>query len=413
MEQQIYLIGLNYRTAGVEVRERFALTDHCSKDTWAIPLRPSGENDSAETTLDEALILSTCNRVEILAVGQGDVPGLILEAWASAKNRKAVELAPYVYIHKGREAIAHLFTVASSLDSMVLGEPQILGQLKGAYRKATLAGTTKTIINRLLHKSFSVAKRVRTETGIAASAVSISYAAVELAKRVRTETGIAEGCKQAGCALLGGETAEMPDMYADGEYDLAGFCVGMADNAKIVDGSGIRVGDVLIGLASSGIHSNGYSLVRKILDKSGLGPDDTMPGSDRTVKDVLLEPTYIYSDVVRNLMRDLPVKGMVHITGGGFYDNIPRVLPNSVTADIKFASWDVQPVFHWLREEGGLTWPEMLQIFNCGIGYVFIVPSEVAEEAMGRLEAMHKGAWVIGTIGRRQDKDEEQVKILF
>ena len=134
-------------------------------------------------------------------------------------------------------------------------------------------------------------------------------------------------------------------MYADGEYDLAGFCVGMADNAKIVDGSGIRVGDVLIGLASSGIHSNGYSLVRKILDKSGLGPDDTMPGSDRTVKDVLLEPTYIYSDVVRNLMRDLPVKGMVHITGGGFYDNIPRVLPNSVTADIKFASWDVQPVF--------------------------------------------------------------------
>uniref|UniRef100_UPI002432905A AIR synthase-related protein n=1 Tax=Bilophila wadsworthia TaxID=35833 RepID=UPI002432905A len=178
-------------------------------------------------------------------------------------------------------------------------------------------------------------------------------------------------------------------------------------------GSALRGGDVLIGLAASGIHSNGYSLVRKILDKSGLGPDDTMPGSDRTVKDVLLEPTYIYSDVVRNLMRDLPVKGMVHITGGGFYDNIPRVLPNSVTADIKFASWDVQPVFHWLREEGGLTWPEMLQIFNCGIGYVFIVPSEVAEEAMGRLEAMHKGAWVIGTIGRRQDKDEEQVKILF
>ena len=236
---------------------------------------------------------------------------------------------------------------------------------------------------------------------------------LDVDKTTQVIAGIAEGCKQAGCALLGGETAEMPDMYADGEYDLAGFCVGMADNAKIVDGSGIRVGDVLIGLASSGIHSNGYSLVRKILDKSGLGPDDIMPGSERTVKDVLLEPTYIYSDVVRNLMRDLPVKGMVHITGGGFYDNIPRVLPNSVTADIKFASWDVQPVFHWLREEGGLTWPEMLQIFNCGIGYIFIVPSEVAEEAMGRLEAMHKGAWVIGTIGRRQDKDEEQVKILF
>lgn len=183
MEQNIYLIGLNYRTAGVEVRERFALADHCSQETWAIPLRPSGDSN-AEATLDEALILSTCNRVEILAVGQGDVPKLVLEAWAAAKHRKVVELTPYVYIHKGREAIAHLFTVASSLDSMVLGEPQILGQLKGAYRKATLVGTTKTIINRLLHKSFSVAKRVRTETGIAASAVSISYAAVELAKRI-------------------------------------------------------------------------------------------------------------------------------------------------------------------------------------------------------------------------------------
>ena len=180
MEQHIYLIGLNYRTAGVEVRERFALTDHCSQETWAIPL--TSGNDKA--TLDEALILSTCNRVEILAVGQGDVPGLVLEDWAKAKGHDVSELKPYVYIHTGREAIRHLFTVASSLDSMVLGEPQILGQLKGAYRKATLAGTTKTIINRLLHKSFSVAKRVRTETGIAASAVSISYAAVELAKRI-------------------------------------------------------------------------------------------------------------------------------------------------------------------------------------------------------------------------------------
>ena len=224
--------------------------------------------------------------------------------------------------------------------------------------------------------------------------------------------GIADGCKQAGCALLGGETAEMPDMYGDGEYDIAGFCVGIADNSKIVDGSGIRVGDVLIGLASSGVHSNGFSLVRKLLEKSGLGPDDIMPGTERTVRDVLLEPTYIYSDVVRSIMRDLPVKGMVHITGGGFYDNIPRVLPNSVVAEIKFDSWNVQPVFHWLREQGGLTWPEMLQIFNCGIGDIFIVPSEAAEETMNRLEAMHKGAWVIGSIVRRQD-DEEQVRMVF
>ncbi len=235
---------------------------------------------------------------------------------------------------------------------------------------------------------------------------------LDVDRTTQVVAGIADGCKQAGCALLGGETAEMPDMYGNGEYDIAGFCVGIADNSKIVDGSGIRVGDVLIGLASSGVHSNGFSLVRKLLEKSGLGPDDILPGSGRTVRDVLLEPTYIYADVVRNIMRDLPVKGMVHVTGGGFYDNIPRVLPNSVVAEIKFDSWNIQPVFHWLREQGGLTWPEMLQIFNCGIGYIFIVPSEIAEETMNRLEAMHKGAWIIGSIARRQD-EEEQVRMIF
>ncbi len=235
---------------------------------------------------------------------------------------------------------------------------------------------------------------------------------LDVDRAAQVVTGVAEGCKQASCALLGGETAEMPDMYAPGEYDIAGFCVGIADNSRLVDGSGTRVGDVLIGLASSGVHSNGFSLVRKILDKSGLGPDDILPGSEKTVRDVLLEPTYIYADVVRNIMRDLPVKGMVHITGGGFYDNIPRVLPNSVVAEIRFNSWKIQPVFHWLREQGCLTWPEMLQIFNCGIGYVFIVPNELAEETLDRLEAMHRCAWVIGSIVRRQD-DEEQVRIVF
>ena len=236
---------------------------------------------------------------------------------------------------------------------------------------------------------------------------------LDVDRATQVVAGVAEGCKQAGCALLGGETAEMPDMYGDGEYDLAGFCVGLADNAKLVDGSSIRVGDVLIGLASSGIHSNGYSLVRKILAQSGLGPDDELPGTKRSVRDVLLEPTLIYADVVRNLMRDLPIKGMVHITGGGFYDNIPRVLPNSVVARVQFSSWNVQPVFHWLKEQGRLTWPEMLQIFNCGIGYLLIVPGEVSDEVMSRLEAMHEGAWVIGSIDRRQDKDEEQVRVVF
>lgn len=236
---------------------------------------------------------------------------------------------------------------------------------------------------------------------------------LDIDKATQVVAGVAEGCKQAGCALLGGETAEMPDMYGAGEYDLAGFCVGIADNAKLVDGSSIRVGDVLVGLASSGIHSNGYSLVRKILAQSGLHPDDELPRTGRAVRDVLLEPTLIYSEVVRHLMRDLPIRGMVHITGGGFYDNIPRMLPNSVVAEIRFSSWPVPPVFQWLQKQGGLSWPEMLQIFNCGIGYIVILPEERAEELMGRLDAMNTGAWIIGKIERRQNKDEEQVRMLF
>ena len=224
---------------------------------------------------------------------------------------------------------------------------------------------------------------------------------------------VADGCKQAGCALLGGETAEMPDMYAPGDYDLAGFCVGIVDNSKIVDGSSISVGDVIIGLGSTGVHSNGYSLVRKLLEKSGLKGDDPFPGADgATVRDVLLAPTKIYVDMVRQLMRDLPVKGMVHITGGGFFDNIPRILPRSVTAEIRFGSWKVLPVFEWLRTQGELSWDEMLQIFNCGIGYVLIVGHDVAVEMMSRLNAQNADAWEIGRIERRTD-DEEQVRIVY
>jgi len=209
MNQHIYLIGLNHRTASVDVRENFALTDFCSKETWAIPVREDGCGPDAEgpgeaCRPNEALILSTCNRVEILAVGAGDIPGSVLAAWAAARHRTVAELEPYVYVYEGTEAIRHLFSVASSLDSMVLGEPQILGQLKDAYRKARLAGASKTIVNRLLHKSFSVAKRVRTETGVASSAVSISYAAVELAKRIFADMG------QYRAMLIGaGEMAEL------------------------------------------------------------------------------------------------------------------------------------------------------------------------------------------------------------
>ncbi len=225
-------------------------------------------------------------------------------------------------------------------------------------------------------------------------------------------SGVAEGCRQAGCALLGGETAEMPGMYVDGEYDLAGFCVGIVDNAKLVDGSTIRVGDHLVGIASSGLHSNGYSLVRKVLEQSGLGADDPFPGADcATVRDVLLTPTVIYVDTVRQLLRDIDVRGMAHITGGGFYDNIPRVLPSQVEARIHFGSWDMPPVFTWLHEAGGLSWPEILQIFNAGIGYVLILPQDNVEEAISRIRAgkLGLGAWDIGTIARRTGNGEQIV----
>ncbi len=225
--------------------------------------------------------------------------------------------------------------------------------------------------------------------------------------------GIADGCRQAGCALLGGETAEMPDMYQDGDFDLAGFSVGLVDSPKIVDGSGISVGDVMIGLASSGVHSNGFSLVRKLFAESGAKADDIMPGTERSFKDILLEPTIIYVDLLKSLMRDLRIKGMVHITGGGFYDNIPRVLPNPVQAKINFGSWKIPPVFNWLKEQGQLDWPAMLQIFNCGIGFVLLVDKHTADEIMVRLDAMNEPAWVIGQIEHRGQEEAEQVEVVF
>jgi len=226
-------------------------------------------------------------------------------------------------------------------------------------------------------------------------------------------SGVVEGCKQAKCALLGGETAEMPGFYPDGEYDLSGFCVGMVDYERIVDGSQIANGDVLIGLASSGPHSNGYSLIRKIYDASGLRPEDTLPGDDTvTMADALLAPTRIYVQPVLNLLRDLPIRGMAHITGGGFYDNLPRVLPRTVTAHIRFGSWPVTPVFLWLKNQGQLSWPEMLQIFNTGIGYVLIVKRDAAEDTMNRLAGMDVPGYVIGEIKPRVE-DQEQVQVHF
>lgn len=235
---------------------------------------------------------------------------------------------------------------------------------------------------------------------------------LDVDKATQVIYGISEGCKQARCALLGGETAELPGMYTEGEYDLAGFCVGIVDQSKIIDGSSINVGDTIIGLASSGIHSNGYSLVRQIVNQCAIKPDDIVPGSEDTFKQVLLKPTLIYSDIICTLIQDVSIKGMVHITGGGFYDNISRVLPQSVVANIQFNSWDIPPIFYWLQEQGALSWSEMLQIFNCGIGYILIIPNDSVARAMNILKSMEASAWIIGSIVK-QNADDEQVIITY
>ena len=212
--------------------------------------------------------------------------------------------------------------------------------------------------------------------------------------------GIARGCELAGCALIGGETAEMPGMYAEGEYDLAGFAVGVVEKGAIVDGRGIVPGDAVIGLASSGAHSNGYSLVRKILARAR--PDFKADFHGRSLGSVLLEPTRIYVKPMLALMRQLPVKGMAHITGGGLVENVPRVLPETVKAAILRSSWPMPPLFEWLQREGGVADAEMQRVFNCGIGMAAVVAAEHAEAALRALSGAGEEAYRIGRIEPRK-----------
>ncbi len=224
------------------------------------------------------------------------------------------------------------------------------------------------------------------------------FACGKLDVAVATEVikGIARGCELAGCALIGGETAEMPGMYPDGEYDLAGFAVGVAEKSRLIDGRSIAAGDAVLGLASSGAHSNGYSLVRKILARSA--PDFAADFHGRPFADVLLEPTRIYVKPLLALMRAVPVKGCAHITGGGIVENVPRVLPAGVRAIIEKGAWPRPPLFDWLQEEGGVAEGEMHRVFNCGIGMVVVVGQADVERAIAALEAAGETAYRIGRI---------------
>ena len=221
--------------------------------------------------------------------------------------------------------------------------------------------------------------------------------------------GIGEGCFQSGAALIGGETAEMPGMYEGEDYDLAGFCVGVVEKADIIDGSKVKAGDALIALASSGPHSNGYSLVRKVLEVSQADPLQMIDG--KPLIDHLLEPTKIYVKSLLKLIEQSDVHAMAHITGGGFWENIPRVLPDDCKAVVKGDSWQWPSVFNWLMENGNISQFEMYRTFNCGVGMVVALPADKVEAALALLNAEGEQAWLIGNIATRKG-DEEQVEIL-
>ena len=227
------------------------------------------------------------------------------------------------------------------------------------------------------------------------------YATGSLNEDVATSviSGIGEGCIQSGCALIGGETAEMPGMYKGEEYDLAGFCVGIVEKNKIIDGSKVSAGDQIIALGSSGPHSNGYSLIRKVLEKS-------KPSSSQL--NSLIEPTKIYVKSILSLIQNLPVHAISHITGGGLLENIPRVLPKHLAANLDQNSWELPHIFKWLQSEGNIDIMEMYRVLNCGVGMVVIVPKALSGEAIKILKSCGENAWLIGEV---IDSEGEQVLI--
>ena len=220
--------------------------------------------------------------------------------------------------------------------------------------------------------------------------------------------GIAEGCVQSGCALVGGETAEMPGMYHAGDYDLAGFCVGVVEKSEIIDGSQVKVGDALIALGSSGPHSNGYSLIRKVIDVAGVNPA-TEQLDARPLSEQVLAPTKIYVKSVLALIKQTEIHAIAHLTGGGFWENIPRVLPKNTKAVIDESSWEWQPVFKWLQEKGNIETYEMYRTFNCGVGMVIALPQSQVETALAILKQSGENAWLIGHIESATDNEPQVI----
>ncbi len=220
--------------------------------------------------------------------------------------------------------------------------------------------------------------------------------------------GIAQGCSLAGCSLIGGETAEMPGMYQAGDYDLAGFCVGVVEKDELITGQNVSEGDAIIALASSGCHSNGYSLVRKIIDETNQDLSEKL--DDKTLLELLIEPTRIYVKQILGLINEVPVKAIAHITGGGLIENIPRVIPDDLSVELDASSWELPPIFKWLQEQGNIEAHEMYKTFNCGVGMVICVAQENKNYAINHLSSMGETAWEIGKLN---SSDNENTKVTF
>jgi phosphoribosylformylglycinamidine cyclo-ligase len=236
------------------------------------------------------------------------------------------------------------------------------------------------------------------------------YATAKLDVDVASDVvaGIAEGCIQSGCALVGGETAEMPGMYHEGDYDIAGFCTGIAEKSELIDGSKVAAGDQLIALGSSGPHSNGFSLIRKVLEVNNTDTSEML--GDISIADHLLEPTKIYVKSVLAMLKEVKAHALSHITGGGFWENIPRVLPKNAQAIVDGASWQWPEIFNWLQENGNITTHEMYRTFNCGVGMIIVVPADRVARSLEILKAHGENAWHIGEIANLP-AGEEQVLI--
>ena len=220
-------------------------------------------------------------------------------------------------------------------------------------------------------------------------------------------SGIADGCVLSGCALVGGETAEMPGMYHKGDYDIAGFCVGVAEKSRVIDGTKVAAGDQLIALASSGAHSNGFSLIRKVLEVNKTDTNELLNG--KSIGDHLIEPTKIYVKSVLELLKQVDVHALSHITGGGFWENIPRVLPESAQAIVDGDSWEWPVIFNWLQEKGNITTHEMYRTFNCGVGMIIVVPADAVAQSIEILNAQGENAWHIGAIADMQAGQEQVI----